>query len=380
LELLTIGGLVSLGAYFLLLLKTARVWLKTYLQKRNDHLFLALLMGMVTLLIIQLLLPPSFLILTLTFLFLALLALDQAKEEVIFLPSKNLSLIVLGLATGLVIVVFYVWGRAYAADFYFRKSLNALTQNQGAQVYNYQIKAINYNPYSSLYHRTYSQTNFALANSIASQGELSDQDRTNITQLIQQAIREAKIAANLNPSDATNWENLAQIYRNLINFAQGADEWATAAYRQAITTDPLNPRIRLNLGGLFYTLQDYETATRQFENSVNLKPDYANGYYNLAAAYRERGMYQEAYLSMQAAASLIPIDSADYQKAKNELDELAKLLPPEATPSAQQAPTEAEEVLTEPQPLPTSAVEPPIELPEEAGPEISPAPSPTSTP
>ena len=109
--------------------------------------------------------------------------------------------------------------------------------------------------------------------------------KREITKLIQQAIREAKVATVLNPTSAAYWENLAQLYRNLINFAEGSDQWAIAAYQQAITNDPINPRLRVNLGGLFYALGNYEAAIRRFENAVNLKPDYTNGYYNLAATW-----------------------------------------------------------------------------------------------
>ncbi len=384
LELLTVGGVMALGAYLFLLLKTIPLWLRSFRQEKANDFQMTILVGLVALFLIQFFLPSNFLILVFTFVFLALLARRFREEKVVSLPAKTLSSVILGVVVIFVIIVFYGWGRIWAADFYFRQSLNALAQNQGAQTYNFQIKTIGLNPFSPVYRRAYSQTNFALANSLAAKGDLSDQDRDNVTQLIQQAIREAKIAASLNPLDAVNWENLAQIYRNLINFAQGADQWTIAAYRQAIAMDPINPRIRVNLGGLFFSLQNYEAATRQFENAVNLKPDYANGLYNLAATYRERKMYQEAYLAMQAAVNLVPADSADYQKAKDEMDELAEKLPTEATPSAERPPAKPEEGLTEPQPIPSPIIEPPIELPEEAGPalpagrpEISPSPSPS---
>ena len=388
LQILTVGGLVTLAAYLFLLLKVALPWVKRYRAEKKNDLQLALLVGLLALFVVQLLLPINLLILASTFFFLAFLNLDLTQERQFPLRAKTLNLILLGIVAGLTLASFYLWGRVYAADFYFRKSLNALEQNQGIQVYNHQIQAIAFNPYLPLYRRAYAQTNFALANSIASKGELSDQDRTNITQLIQQAIREAKAATALNQIDAANWENLSQIYRNLINFAQGADQWAIAAYQQAIFTDPLNPRIRVNFGGLLYALGNFEAAARQFQNAVDLKPDYANGYYNLSAAYRERKMYQEAYQAMQIVVNLIPADSPDYQTANDELSELAKKLPAEATAAAQPAAEEKEEVLVPPEPLPSPAIKPPIELPEESGPEVpeqtegetTPEVSPTPTP
>ncbi|HUS51863.1 MAG TPA: tetratricopeptide repeat protein, partial [Candidatus Bathyarchaeia archaeon] len=373
LEILTIGGFLVLGSYLFLLGKTLLLGMRVYRRDHKDQL--PILIGLFVVLFLPWLIGSNLIFLALTFLFLAGLA-SLGRQETISFPSKTPGLIALGLGLLLVIPAFYFWGRVYAAEIAFRQSLEALNQNQGLEVYSLQIKAIQLNPYSPNYRRAYSQTNLGLANSIATQTDLTDQDRDNISQLVQQAIREAKIATTLNPIDAINWENLAQIYRNLLNFAQGADQWAIAAYRQAIVTDPINPRLRVNLGGLFYSLQDYETALRQFENAIGLKPDYANGYYNLAATYREREMYPQAYQAMQIVVSLIPGDSADYQTAINELNDLAEKLPAQATPSAQKEPAKPEEALTEPEPLPSPIITPPIELPEESGPEISP----TSTP
>jgi len=367
LELLTIGGLLILGTYLFLLIKSVSLWLKAYHQGKEA--LLPLLIGLAGAMVIPWLIASNLVLLSYSYIFLAMVAILVGQKGVASFKAKTPTLMVLGVGLLLIIPSLYFWGRVYVADMAFRQSLNALVENRGTVVYNQQIRAITLNPYNPNYRRAYSQTNFALANSIAGQQELTDQDRANITQLIQQAIREAKAATVLNPTEATNWENLAQIYRNLINFAQGSDQWAIAAYRQAIVTDPINPRIRLNLGGLFYALQNYEAATRQFQNAVDLKPDFANGYYNLAVTYREREMYSEAYLAMQAVLNTLPIDSPDYQKAKDELDELAAKLPaPEEVtpPEEEEAP-----ILTEPSPLPSPVIKPPIELPEEeAAPEI----------
>jgi len=378
LQLLTIGGILTLGTYLFLLFRAVTLWFKTYRGKRLDEGQLGILVGLLTLLAIQLFFPINFLILTLIFLFLAFLSLYWSKGELVSFPAKTLPLAVLGVIGFLVLISFYFWGRAYTADFYFRKSLNALAQNRGTETYNFQIRATNLNPYREAYRVAYSQTNFALANAIAGQPDLSDQDRTNISQLIQQAIREAKVATVLNPTNASHWQNLAQIYRNIVNFAQGADQWTIAAYQQAILLDPTNPWIRVNLGGFYYSLENYEEAVLHFRNAINLKPNYANGYYNLAAAYREQAKYQEAFNALQAVVNIIPADSADYQTAIDELEELrAKLPAEEATPAAVPAgPGE----LTPPEPLPSPAIEPPLELPEEVGPEISPTPEATPTP
>lgn len=369
LQLLTVGGILSLVPFVLLTLKIVR----SVKKESKNPWYLSLLILLFSLFF----LPGNYLAI---FSFFVLLAVWTPKTEVpgVSVP-KQFSLIPLGLLVIGVAIAFYLGGRAYAADLHFWRSLVAFAENQGIEVYNRQIKALNLNPNHTSYRLAYAQTNFALANSLASQPELTDQDRAQITQLVQQAIREAKLATVLGPRNAETWENLAQLYQNLLNFAQGSDQWAIAAYLQAVATDPINPRIRVNLGGLYYSLQNYDAAVRQFQNAVDLKPDFANGYYNLAAAYREQEKYVEAYNAMQLVLNLIPSNSADYQQAKGELDELAKKLPAEvAAPT--QPPTPSEKELTKPEPLPTPVIEPPIKLPEEAGPEIEETPEPEPTP
>ncbi len=364
LEILTVSGLLGFATYLVLVRQAFSLGKKAKMTE--------LKLGLLALLAVQIFLPINFLILTMTFLFLAFISLQESKE--VSLPSPELLVRgVFGLVCLLVIVGFYFWGRAYAADLSFRQSLTALMENRGTDTYNLQVKAISLNPRQESFRVSYSQTNFALANALASQENLSDQDRANISQLIQQAIREAKVATVLNPNNAAYWENLAQLYRNLINFAEGADQWAIAAYQQAITNDPVNPRLRVNLGGLFYALGNYEAAVRRFENAVNLKPDYANGYYNLAATYREQGKYTEAFNAMQTVVNLLPVDSPDYQQVVDELEDIRTKLP---TPGETETPVETGE-LAPPQPLPSPVIQPPIKLPEEAGLEVIPTPETT---
>ena len=107
----------------------------------------------------------------------------------------------------------------------------------------------------------------------------------------------------------------------------------------------------------------------------------------MAAAYREKKDWVQAYLNMQQAVNLAPANSPDKNRVLKELEEIkAKLpkAPQQATPAAQ---LKKEERLVAPSPIPTPK---PgfsnITLPEEAAPEIPeeasplPSPSPTGSP
>jgi len=277
-----------------------------------------------------------------------------------------------------IIGVSYLVGRSYAAEIYFKKALDGMVKNDAKQAYDNMRQAIIFNPYIERYRINFSQLNLLIANNIAAKAnqlqekdkkpyQLTDQDRQNISQAIQAAIAEAKAAVTLNPQKASNWENLAQIYRNIINAAQGADVWTISAYQRAIVSDPQNPVYRLNLGGVYYSLGNYEEAAKVFEQVVVLKPDWPNAYYNLAWANFQKQKYQEAVSAMENVTRLLDPqkDKVDYDKAKQELEEFKKKLPKEEKQATEEGKTQPK--LTLPSPIPTTT--PQIQLPKEASPE-----------
>ena len=72
--------------------------------------------------------------------------------------------------------------------------------------------------------------------------------------------------------------------------------------------DPFNPALRVNVGSIYYMAQNYDLAVRFYTDSINLKPDYINGYYNLAVALRDKGDLQNAQLVAEQAVALLRKD------------------------------------------------------------------------
>lgn len=270
------------------------------------------------------------------------------------------------LVTSILVIAYFglLHAPAYASKIVFYQSLLAASKNNGTESYNLQIKAINYNRYDPAFRLTYSQTNLALANAIASKSDVTEQDRNNIATLIQQSIREAKAGVTLDPSNSLYWQNLANIYRQLINLAEESDKWAIASYNRAIELDPLNPQLRLDLGGVYYALGNYDQAINTFSQAVAAKPDWANAHYNLAASYKQKKDYQNALSSLNNVLRLLNNESADTQKVQDEIKELEKLLKDQkpTTPSTNQTGTETGS-LTTPTPIPSPSITP-ITLPD----------------
>jgi thioredoxin-like negative regulator of GroEL len=288
--------------------------------------------------------------------------------------ATRLPAFLVGVPVIVALIVFAIFsGRALTAEATYKKGLDALIQNDGATTYELLRQAINTNPYVDRYHASYSQINLALANSIARNENVTDQDRETIAQLIQQAIREAKATVTLNPQRAGNWEILARTYQAIAPFAQGADQFTIETFNQAVALDPINPNLRISLGGTFYALGDYDSAIDTFKLAVLAKADHANAHYNLAFAYREKGEIEKAISEMTIVLSLADRESNDYELARTELENLEARRPISET--------EGTENLTPPQDAEEPVIKPPLELPEDAEPpaipEVSPSPSPT---
>ena len=213
----------------------------------------------------------------------------------------------------------YFAGRAYAGEVVMTQAVKNLQTTQHKQTYDLQLTAIQLNPYHPDYRIIFSRTNLALANLIAGQEGIDDNQKETVTQLITQSVNNAKIAVQLYPS-AVTWENLADIYSNLINVAEGADSWTIGALNQALLLDPSNPALRIRLGGIYYALGQYDAATRQFELAVQLKGNYANAWYNLANSQKKENKLELAALSFQQTLRLLDPESPDYAQVKSELD------------------------------------------------------------
>ncbi len=245
----------------------------------------------------------------------------------------------------------------------FQDSLVAASQNKGSDAYNKQSEAINLVNYSDAYQRLFSQTNIALANSLSNSvpkgSSPSAQTTQTIYTLIQQGINSARFATSLSPLSAVNWQNLSSIYRSLIGFGQNADSFAVLTSQQAVALDSTNPQEYLNLGGLYYQLKIYDKAAEQFRIAINLKPDFANAYYNLAHTQEQQGDTKGALATLTQVKELVKNDPANLKIVNDEIAALQKgqtaqtqqqgtvPLPPQTTPVPIPAPS------TSPTPTPT---------------------------
>ena len=374
LQIFTETGILGLLAFGLLIFNVFRVIpVKTGIQSKiSIYLF-------VYLIICLLIFPPSFIVWFLFFVVLGLI--NQTPTDGTGFARKtptdlsDLIPIYIGtvvISVGLIAGAGYFLGRSYAAEYYFKKSVDGVTNNSIKQVYDNQRQAIVLNPYIEKFRSNFSQTNLLIANNLAQKDpkKITEEDRQAITQAIQAAISEGKAVVSLNPGKADGWQNLASIYLNVINAAQGADVWTISAYQRAILADPQNPTYRVGLGGVYYSLKEYDDALRFFEQAISLKPDWPNANYNYAWANFQKQNYSQAVNAMQNTLRLLDpkLNKADYEKVQKELEEFKKVLPEEEEKPISESEEKTQSDLSLPTP-PTTRISPKLELPKEASPE-----------
>lgn len=351
--LITELGFVGLAALVVLFIQIYKVLRDNYKQQKWESVSILILVAGLAILPVA----PS-----LIFLLMVLLAVFSNSEDKTFIIARDrIPTVIVSIPVFVAIVILGIFGtRAVRAEHYYQLSLEALSLNDAKNTYSYMANAETLNPYVDRYHASLAQVDMALANSLAQKTDITDTDKTTITQLVQEAIAEGKATVTLNPGRSGNWEVLGQIYRSIMSFAQGSDEFAVQTYTQAIALDPINPNLRIALGGVYYTLGDYNNALNAFQLAAVAKNNLANAYYNIAATYAVQKEYDKAITEINTVLGLVAKDSEDYKTAQTALEQLKKQKP--ATTNT------ASENLTSPQKESATNVNPPITLPSEATP------------
>jgi tetratricopeptide (TPR) repeat protein len=173
-------------------------------------------------------------------------------------------------------------------------------------------------------------------------------------------LNQAKSAVSLAPQNPDAWANLGSIYRALVGVAGGAEDWALAAYQQAVALSPNDPLLRLDLGGVYFVRKDYQNAINQFGAATQLKSDLPNAWYNLAQAYKANGDEDKALEALRQTLAVLPADlKNDRAAVQKEIAQLEGNLPEEG--GGEESKTEQ---LKEPTQASPSAknVPPPVEV------------------
>jgi len=356
LYMLTIGGFIGLGSWLFLLVRMFAV----NKQSRKDSravILTALVCGL-----LQFFVPTNVVLIGLQFILLTAFLAGEADRYTLFnlkAPSLSITsengqnvetskavapiyLMALVVAVGFGALLFFV-GKAYAAELAIHQGTLAAQNNDGLAVYSNHQKAVTLNPYLDDLRRQYALTNMLIAAALSNKTDATEEEKTQVGELMQQAVREAQSATTLDPTDAQNWGVLAQIYQNMIGISDQASEFAIQSYITTIENDPTNPTLRISLGGLFLNGEKFEQAATLFQQATELKPDMPNGHYNLAVALIKLNQLEAARTSYQQVLALLDPASEDYTTVNTELEKLETALAEQAKQQGEQAPAEGQD-------------------------------------
>lgn len=190
-----------------------------------------------------------------------------------------------------------------------------------------QTNASKTDPYNPNYQIILSQTYQNVARYYLTKENATEQDRQNAIETMQRAIDAGKLAARLDPLNVTVWENLANIYASFIGAADGASNLALSHLAQAVTLDPTNPRLRLQMGLLYFNLGDFDQAMKLINQTLDLKQNWDLPYYNMSALYKTRKEYTKALQYLRTGLTYTDTKSPDLEKIQEEIKTLEKLQP-----------------------------------------------------
>lgn len=161
-----------------------------------------------------------------------------------------------------------------------------------------------------------------------------------------EAIKWLKKAAEIKPKHAMYHHALGMTYKAHAD----ADE-ALASYKKAAAYDTTNPRLYYDMADIYSNLkQNNDAAIEALKKSVEVKPDYGNGYRFLGVLYQRKGNSAEAVKQLQKAIEVEPkllqayIDLAhvyrtqkNYPEAIKHLEKAIEIAPTSAEPYREMA-------------------------------------------
>lgn len=286
----------------------------------------------------------------------------------------------LGLATSFVFVLLavgvlgslFVTSQRFAAEVAFAKGVRADRADEPIQtIVEHLDRAVKLNGFSDTYYRNLAAAQLANARNTlliyrlgAGGKELTTEQTQEVNTQVIAAVNAATRATEIEPNFVSNWVIRGSIYRDLMSFAQGAEDLAAQMFLNAIRLEPNNPIHRVNLGRVYLTIADRaralksaedkelaRTATQQetsllqtaettFNSAVELKRDYLPAHYYLAAVFERQGRLQEAAARMAAIRNQNPADIGvafqlsqmlirlkNYELATSELERIVGLNP-----------------------------------------------------
>lgn len=233
----------------------------------------------------------------------------------------------------LAISLFYLGVNYWRADAKFQSGVSAsLKQGDMEKGYNEITAAVNLNPFRDTYLNSLSQVALLRVNQeLAKPKSIEREQRAR--QFIADAVNLGKAATDLNAQNPDNWIQRGTVYRAVLGYLPGAEDWMIDSFTQATKLQPKNPYAFFELGRSYLLLSDFvlsqadpsggagqdkekqakaqdylNKAEEQFNKAVSVKNNYSPAHYQLALIYDRQGKLDSAVAKMEITRLNFPND------------------------------------------------------------------------
>lgn len=219
--------------------------------------------------------------------------------------SQTSTAVIVGTGGIILILLTILW----FADVSFATGYHLDRSGKIGPAFTYLTRAVTLNPLEPMYHDERGNTLASLALATQEGG-----DATNAGALARAAIAENDIAIGVSPNNINFWKTRTKILFTLSGIDEQFLPIARDALLRAQTLAPNDPKISYNLAIIEGRLGNADGAIKDLEKTIELKPNFRDGYYALSVFYTETGNKEKAKEVLESYLSTV--DSADEQFKK----------------------------------------------------------------
>jgi len=322
-KLITTGVLGIFSLFLIFYLSFFRGWktLISLLEENKDFsIHLSVFSGFFGLIFAQIFYPANFSILFSFWFFLAQISILNSKIKNFPLSFRSIKFATFFTFIFIFsIFLSFLLIKNYIAQINYFQGLKAWQNGNFDLAINSIERAINLNPGLDLYQRDLAQIYLAKLNE-----SLKNQKLEEIQNFSAKALVLTKRATEISPNDVANWIVRGFVCRNLIALVGGTEDCAINSYQKAIELEPKNPYIFNEMGLIYLTKadllakqsgkedeinQNLAKAKDNFQEAIELKPDYAPAHFQLAMISVKEGKTKDAIQKLEETKSIAPLDS-----------------------------------------------------------------------
>jgi len=242
------------------------------------------------------------------------LAVKKVKSFKLEVNSKSnfiFSFVAILILIGSIFLV-YLEGTRYWGEVKYVKALQSTEFND---LRNNLLQAIRLNPEQEIFWQALTQAYIIQTNNEMIRTDISDEEKVqSVSNLVANSVATSKKVTELNPHNVVNWQVRGETYRDIIGWSKGSYEWATTSYEKAMTLEPNNPFHLVELGKVNYVQsQTLEGAEKQayidkaldyYKQATDLKPDYAQAFYQTAIIQEAQGQRGQAIATLEGIKNM----------------------------------------------------------------------------